>query len=52
MLFRIAFICLLSAAFGFGFAEIVEHADTNVTGNAANPCSEWSNPQCASPAIQ
>jgi hypothetical protein len=53
MVIRLAIICLLSAAFGFGFAELVGHAELNPADNrVAAPCLEWSNPQCAPPALQ
>ncbi len=51
MILRLAIICLISAAFGFGFSELVDHADLN-PANPTNPCLDWSNPACAPPETQ
>jgi hypothetical protein len=50
MLFRLAIVLLMAAAFARGFSELVEYSEVpGETHRAANPCEDWTNPHCGLP---
>jgi hypothetical protein len=47
MILRLIFIVLVTAAFARGFSAIVEQAEAPTAMHPnANPCDEWSDPNC------
>ncbi|WP_170990214.1 hypothetical protein [Aquamicrobium sp. LC103] len=53
MLFRLAIIYLVAAAFAAGLAQLVSHtSETGPPERASLPCEQWSNPDCKPPVLR